>query len=73
MEPIHAHAHGHTLAKPAPRRTIWQRVGLIALAFSIMFLSLKACPADIQVRSTDAVVAGFAVGSMPWPAHTDTF
>jgi hypothetical protein len=44
--------------KTAGQRSIWQRGGLIVLAFGIMLLSLKACPADIQVRSTDAVVAG---------------
>lgn len=61
MEPIHA--DGHPIDKPPLRRTMWQRAGLIVLAFSIMVLSLKACPADIQVRSTDAVVAGATINT----------
>ena len=60
MEPFHA--QGHSLVKTADRRaSLWQRGGLILLAFGIMFLSLKACPADIQVRSNDAVVAGMTI------------
>lgn len=47
--------------KTTGQRSIWQRGGLILLAFGIMFLSLKACPADIQVRSSDAVVAGLTI------------
>lgn len=59
MEPFHA--PGHSLVKTTGQRSIWQRGGLILLAFGIMFLSLKACPADIQVRSSDAVVAGLTI------------
>jgi len=39
------------------RRTRWQRASLLALAFTVMILSLKACPAEIQIRSTEAIMA----------------
>ncbi len=61
MEPFHN--PGHSLVKTTGQRSIWQRAGLIILAFGIMFLSLKACPADIQVRSHDSVVAGLTIDS----------
>ena len=55
--------HSGPTDKTDIRRGKWQRAGLLALAFTIMFLSLKSCPGDIHVRSTNAIVAGYAVES----------
>ena len=55
MEPSQAHEESVGMAES--RRTRWQRASLLALAFTVMILSLKACPAEIQIRSTEAIMA----------------